>query len=79
MQRANSSTILKMIKTQLRNRLGVDLSHLMKIAIESLQTLSEEEREQIVDVWNRKSRRQLIPVKFASLSKIESFCCSYCC
>jgi hypothetical protein len=49
---------MKMIKTRLRNRLGeANLSHLMKIAIESPQTLSDEELEQIVDIWSRKSRR----------------------
>ena len=37
-------------KTQLRNRLGeANLSHLMKIAIEYPQTLSDEELEQTVD------------------------------
>ena len=41
---ADSRTILKMVKTLLRNRLGeVNLSHLMKIAIESPQILLEEE------------------------------------
>ena len=49
---------MKMIKTQLRNRLGeTNLSHLMKIATESPQTLSDEQLEQIVDIWNRKPRR----------------------
>ena len=42
---------MKLIKTRLRNRLGeINLSYLMKMAIESPQTLSEEELEQIVDV-----------------------------
>ena len=42
---------MKMIKTRLRNRLGeTNLSHLMKIAIESPQTLSDEQLEQIVDI-----------------------------
>ena len=36
----------------------INLSHLMKIAIESPQTLSEEELEQVVDVWNRQPRRR---------------------
>ena len=36
----------------------VNHSHLMKIAIESAQTLSEEELEQIADVWNGKPRRR---------------------
>ena len=35
----------------------VPRSLLMKIAIESSETLSDEELEQIVDVWNRKPRR----------------------
>ena len=49
---------MKMIKTRLRSRLGEDnLSHLMKIAIESPEILSDEELEEIVDVWNRKPRR----------------------
>ena len=49
---------MKMIKTRLRNRLGdTNLSHLMKIAKESPQTLSDKELEQIVDIWSRKSRR----------------------
>ena len=49
---------IKMIKTRRSNRLGeTNLSHLMKIAVESPQTLSDEELEQIVDIWNRKSRR----------------------
>ena len=52
---------MKMIKTRLRNRLGdTNLSHLVKIAIESPQTSSDEELEQVVDIWSRKSRR--IPV-----------------
>ena len=49
---------MKMIKTRLRSRLGEDnLSHLMKITIESPEILSDEELEEIVDVWNRKPRR----------------------
>ena len=45
---------MKMINTRLRNHLGeVSISHLMKIAIESPQTLLE----QFLDVWNRKPRR----------------------
>ena len=44
-----------------RNRRGeVDLSNLMKIAIESPQTLSEEELEQVVDVWKRQPRRRIV-------------------
>ena len=37
---------------------GRSFSHLMKIAIETPQTLSEEELEQIADVWNGKPRRR---------------------
>ena len=56
---ADSRTILKMVKPLLRNRLGeVNLSYLIKIAIESPQILLEEELEQSVDVWNRKPRRR---------------------
>ena len=46
---------MKMIKSRLRNRLGEpNLSHLMKIALESPEVLSDEDLEQIVDVWIRK-------------------------
>ena len=56
---ADSSTILIMIETRPRNLLGeVNHSHLMKIALVSAQTLSEEELEQIADVWNGKPRRR---------------------
>jgi len=49
---------MKIIKTRLRSRQGeANLYHLMKIAIESSETLSNEELEQMVDVWNRKPRR----------------------
>ena len=50
----HSFSQMKMIKTRLRNRLGeTNLSHLMKIAIESPQTLFDEQLEQIVDNWSR--------------------------
>ena len=40
---------MKMIKTRLRNRLGEDnLSNLMKIAIESPESLADEDLEQII-------------------------------
>ena len=46
---------MKMIKSQLRGNLGEDnLSHLMKITIESPETSSDEELDQIVDVWIRR-------------------------
>ena len=40
---------MKMIKTRLRSRLEANLSHLMKISIESPETLSDEELEQITN------------------------------
>ena len=49
---------MKMIKTRLRNRIGeLSLSKLMKIAIESPDTLSDNDVEEIVSVWSRKNRR----------------------
>lgn len=52
---------MKMIKTCLRNRLGEDnLSNLMKIAIESPESLADEDLEQIIDVWNEKPRRLIV-------------------
>ena len=44
-----------LIKSRLRNRLSdISLSHLMKVAIESAEHLSDSDLEQIVNVWNRK-------------------------
>lgn len=49
---------MKMIKTRLRNSLtDSNLSHLMRIAIETPEELSESDLEEIVGVWQRKSRR----------------------
>ena len=49
---------MKMIKSRLRNRLReANLSYLMKITLESPEALSDEELEQIVNVWTRKPRR----------------------
>ena len=49
---------MKMIKTRLRNSLSdCSLSHLIRIAIEAPEVLSESDLEEIVDVWQRKSRR----------------------
>ena len=49
---------MKMIKTRLRNSLSdCSLSHLMRITIEAPEVLSESDLEEIVDVWQRKSRR----------------------
>ena len=50
-----------MIKTRLRSRLGEkSQSHLMKIAIESPEKLSDSDFENIVDIWYRKSRRIIV-------------------
>ena len=52
---------MKVIKK--KNSLGdTNLSHLMKIVIESPQSLSYEELEQIVDIWNRKSEEYLFDI-----------------
>ena len=51
---------MKLIKTRLRNRLGeLSLSHLMKIAIESPETLFDSDLEEVpvVAIWNKKGRR----------------------
>ena len=52
---------MKLLKTRLRNRLSdSSLLHLMKIAIESPDKLSDSDTEEILNVWNRKSRRVLV-------------------
>ena len=52
---------MKLIKTRLRSSLSdKSLSYLMKIGIESPNELTDDDLENIVDVWNRKNRR--IPV-----------------
>ena len=49
---------MKPIKTHLRNALSdCSLSHLMKIAIEAPEVLSDSNLDEIVNVWQRKSRR----------------------
>ena len=49
---------MKLIKTRLRSTLkDSSLSHLMKIAIETTDKLTESELEAIVDIWSRKTRR----------------------
>ena len=49
---------MNMIKSHLRNRLGeANLPYLMKITLEFTEVLSNEELEQIVNVWTRKPRR----------------------
>ena len=45
---------MKLIKTRLQSRLcDTSLSHLMKIAIEYPDKLTDSDLEDIVDVWNR--------------------------
>ena len=49
---------MKLIKTQLRSCLSVkSLSNLMKIAIESPDQLTDQDLEQVIDIWQRKNRR----------------------
>ena len=49
---------MKLIKSCLRSSLNdKSLSNLMKIALESPVELTDSHLEEIVDVWNRKSRR----------------------
>ena len=49
---------MKLIKTRLRNRLGeLSLSRLMKIAIESPETLFDSDLDEVVTYWNKKGRR----------------------
>ena len=49
---------MKMIKTRLRNRLGEqNLSHLMRIAVETPEKLPDDIVESVVNMWNRKPRR----------------------
>ena len=46
---------MKLIKTRLCNRLEeLSLSHLIKIAIESPETLSDSDLEEVVTIWNKK-------------------------
>ena len=52
---------MKLIKTRLRSSLNdKSLSNLMKIALESPVELTDSHLEEIVDVWNRKSRRVVV-------------------
>ena len=49
---------MKLIKTRLRNSLSESsISHLMKIGIESPDTLTDSNLEEVVNIWNRKGRR----------------------
>ena len=48
---------MKLIKTRLRSSLNdKSLSNLMKIALESPDELTDSHLEEVVNVWNRKSR-----------------------
>ena len=52
---------MKLIKTRLRSSLNdKSLSNLMKIALESPDELTDSHLEEVVDVWNRKSRRIVV-------------------
>ena len=52
---------MKLIKTCLRSSLNdKSLSNLMKIALESPAELTDSHLEEVVDVWNRKSRRIVV-------------------
>ena len=52
---------MKLIKTRLRSSLNdKSLSNLMKIALESPDELTDSHLEEIVNVWNRKSRRIVV-------------------
>ena len=49
---------MKLIKTRVRNHIGESsLSYLMKISIETAETLSDNDLWDIICVWNRKPRR----------------------
>ena len=49
---------MRLFNTRLRSSLNVkNLSHLMKITIESPAELTSGHLEEVVDVWNRKNRR----------------------
>ena len=52
---------IKLIKTRLRNRIGESsLSYLMKISMETPERLSDNDLENIIDIWNRKHRRIVV-------------------
>ena len=55
-----SFSAMKTIKTRLRNRLSdVTLSHLMRIAIEGPDTLSDLDLDEIVNIWSKMKTRVL--------------------
>ena len=52
---------MKLIKTSFRSSLNdKSLSNLMKIALESPDELTDSHLEEVVNVWNRKSRRIVV-------------------
>ena len=52
---------MKLIKTRLRSSLNdKSLFNLMKIALESPDELTDSHLEEVVNVWNRKSRRIVV-------------------
>ena len=51
---------MKLIKTCLSSLNDKSLSNLMKIALESPVELTDSHLEEVVDVWNRKSRRIVV-------------------
>ena len=52
---------MKLIKNRLRSSLNdKSLSNLMKIALESPDELTDSHLEEVVNVWNRKSRRIVV-------------------
>ena len=70
---ADSNTILKRIKTRLRNRQGeVNLSHLMKIALSPQQTLSdkltESQEEELLSNVNFYSCSDLLMIEFFQIT-----------
>ena len=52
---------MKSVKTRPHSRLSdTSLSHRIKIAIESPDTLQDYDLEEIVDMWNMKARRMAV-------------------
>ena len=52
---------MKLNKTHLRSSLNdKSLSNLMKIALESPDELTDSHLEEVVNVWNRKSKRMVV-------------------
>ena len=49
---------MKLMKLRIRNQIGqFILSHLMKIAIEISETISDMKLDSIITVWNRKPNK----------------------